>query len=167
MIKKKIDKLRKLINLHNLDGYVIPKNDAYFSEFSRPDRLKTISNFTGSAGFAIVLKKENFLFVDGRYTIQAKIQSGKFFKILEIPKFWPKDILKKYNKKLTLGFDPQLFTSNIIKKHFNNYCKTSLIKVNFVDLIKKEKTTNFVNLFYNLNNKIAGESISSKINTRI
>ena len=31
------------------------------SEFSRPDRLKTISNFTGSAGFAIVLKKENYI----------------------------------------------------------------------------------------------------------
>ena len=164
---KKIQKLRKLIKLHNLDGYVIPKNDAYFSEFSKPDRLKTISNFTGSAGFAIVLKKKNFLFVDGRYTIQAKIQSGKFFKILEIPKFWPKDILKKYNKKLTLGFDPQLFTSNIIKKHFNNYCKPSLIKVNFVDLIKKEKTADSVNLFYNLNNKIAGESVSSKINRLI
>ena len=164
---KKIQKLRKLIKLHNLDGYVIPKNDAYFSEFSKPDRLKTISNFTGSAGFAIVLKKENFLFVDGRYTIQAKIQSGKFFKILEMPKFWPKDILKKYNKKLTLGFDPQLFTSNIIKKHFNNYCKPSLIKVNFIDLIKKEKTINSVNLFYNLNNKIAGENLSSKINRLI
>ena len=81
MIKKKIQKLRELIKFNNLDGYVIPKNDAYFSEFSRPDRLKTISNFSGSAGFAIVLKKKNFLFVDGRYTIQAKIQSGKFFKL--------------------------------------------------------------------------------------
>jgi len=167
MIKKKIQKLRKLIKLHNLDGYIIPKNDAYFSEFSRPDRLNTISNFTGSAGFAIVLKKENFLFVDGRYTIQAKIQSGKFFKILEIPKFWPKDILKKYNKKLILGFDPQLFTSNILKKHFNNCCKVSLIKVNFIDLVKKEKTINSVNLFYNLNNKIAGENVSSKVNRLI
>ena len=167
MIKKKIQKLRELIKLHNLDVYVNPKNDAYFSEFSKPDRLKTISNFTGSAGFAIVLKKENFLFVDGRYTIQAKIQSGKFFKILEIPKFWPKDILKKYNKKLTLGFDPQLFTSNIIKKYFNNYCIPSLIKINFIDLIKKEKKINSVNLFYNLNRKIAGESVSSKINRLI
>ena len=60
-----------------------------FLNCSKPDRLKTISNFTGSAGLAVILKKKNFLFVDGRYTIQAKIQSGKFFKILEIPKFWP------------------------------------------------------------------------------
>ena len=88
MIKKRILKLRKFINLYNLDGYIVPKNDAYFSEFAYPDRLKNISDFNGSAGFAIILKKENFLFVDGRYTIQAQIQSGKNFKIVEIPKFF-------------------------------------------------------------------------------
>ena len=57
-MKEKIKKLRKLISLHNLDGYIIPKNDAYFSEFSSPDRLKIISNFSGSAGFAMILKKK-------------------------------------------------------------------------------------------------------------
>ena len=57
-MKKRILKLKKLINDYNLDGYIIPKNDAYFSEFASPDRLKTISNFSGSAGFAIILKKE-------------------------------------------------------------------------------------------------------------
>ena len=72
--KKKNFKIKKLISNYNLDGYIIPKNDAYFSEFASPDRLKIISNFSGSAGFAIILKKENFLFVDGRYTIQAQIQ---------------------------------------------------------------------------------------------
>ena len=29
MIKKRIQKLKKLITNHKLDGYVIPKNDAY------------------------------------------------------------------------------------------------------------------------------------------
>ena len=58
-----------------------------FSEHSSPDRLRIISNFSGSSGFAVILKKENYLFIDGRYTIQAQIQSGKYFKIIEIPKF--------------------------------------------------------------------------------
>ena len=122
MNNKKILKLKKLINFYNLDGYIIPKNDAYFSEFSLPDRLKTISNFSGSAGFAIILKKENFLFIDGRYTIQAQIQAGKYFKIIEVPKFSPRDILKKFKKNLTLGFDPQLFTNSILKKKFGSIC---------------------------------------------
>ena len=66
-------KLRKLFDKYNIDGYIIPKNDEYFNEYVVPskDRLKFISNFSGSAGFAIILKNKNFLFVDGRYTIQA------------------------------------------------------------------------------------------------
>ena len=79
MIKKRIELLREKFNQHNIDGYIIPKNDDFFSEYSKKDRLKVISNFTGSAGFAVILKKKNYLFVDGRYTLQAKIESGKLF----------------------------------------------------------------------------------------
>ena len=111
MIKNRIAKLKQLIKINDLDGYIIPKNDAYFSEYSSPDRLKILTNFSGSAGFAIILKNENYLFVDGRYTIQAQIQSGKYFKIIEVPKFSTKHILKKTKKKLSLGFDPKLFTN--------------------------------------------------------
>ena len=167
MIKKRILKLKKLIINNSLDGYIVPKNDAYFSEFASPDRLKTISNFSGSAGFAIILKKENFLFVDGRYTLQAQIQSGKYFKIIEIPKFLIKDIFKKYNKKLLLGFDPQLFTSLMIKKNFNNIFNFLPIKENLIDKIYKEKNKQFINKFYALSNKVAGESVNSKINQLI
>ena len=41
-----------------MDGYIIPKNDKYFTEYSNVNNLSKISKFTGSAGFAIVLKKE-------------------------------------------------------------------------------------------------------------
>ena len=83
MIKSRIDNLRKKFNLLGIDGYVIPKNDEFFSEYSRQDRLNIISNFSGSAGYAVILKKKNYLFVDGRYTIQAQIESGKNFKIVK------------------------------------------------------------------------------------
>jgi len=167
MIKQKIYKLKKLINHNNIDGYIVPKNDAYFSEYASPDRLKTISNFNGSAGYALILKKENLLFVDGRYTTQAEIQSGKYFKIIEIPKFTAKDVLKKYKKKLLLGFDPQLFTASSLKRNFNNMCNFLPIEENLIDKIYKEKRKNFVNSFYNLNDKITGESIKSKIDRLI
>ena len=163
MIKKKILKLKKLISIYNLDGYIIPKNDAYFSEFASPDRLKIISNFDGSAGFALILKKENFIFVDGRYTLQAQIQCGKYFRVIEIPKFSIKDTLKKYKKKLLLGFDPQLFTSSLIKINFNNTFNLLPIEKNLVDKVYREKDKKFINLFYGLDKKVTGESINSKI----
>ena len=58
MIKKRIHILRKKFKKFNIDGYVIPKNDEFFSEYAVKDRLKIISNFNGSAGLAIILKKK-------------------------------------------------------------------------------------------------------------
>ena len=103
MIKKRIDKLRNQFIRYNIDGYVVPKNDEFFSEYSNKDRLKIISNFTGSAGYAVILKKKSFLFVDGRYTIQAKIESGKNFKIVDYEKIINTNIFKK-TKNLFRGF---------------------------------------------------------------
>ena len=70
---EKIKKLKKLIKEKSIDGYIIPKNDEFFSEYisNHNDRLKFISNFSGSFGFALILKNKNYLFVDGRYTLQA------------------------------------------------------------------------------------------------
>ena len=66
-----MERLKKLINNQRVSGYIIPKNDEYFNEYihESKDRLKFISNFSGSAGFAVILKNKNYLFVDGRYTI--------------------------------------------------------------------------------------------------
>ncbi len=62
MIAKRIKQLKSKFNKFKIDGYVIPKNDEFFSEYAAKDRLKIISDFTGSAGFAIILKKKK-LFV--------------------------------------------------------------------------------------------------------
>ena len=157
MIKNKIKKLKEKFKKFKIDGYIVPKNDATFSEYAKNDRLKKITNFSGSAGFAVILKKNNYLFVDGRYTIQAQKESGRNFTIIETHKKLP----KKFIKDLNLGFDPKLFTSKTLKKYFqgNNFIS---INENLIDQISKfrEKETK---PFYSLNKKIVGESHLSKI----
>ena len=93
---EKIKKLRKLFKNEKIDGYIVPKNDEFFSEYipDHNDRLKYITNFSGSFGFALILKDKNYLFVDGRYTLQAHKQSGNTFKIITIPNKMPIDVLK-------------------------------------------------------------------------
>ena len=158
MINSRIKNLKNLFNKENIDGYVVPKNDEFFSEFSKIDRLKIISNFSGSAGYAIILKKKNYLFVDGRYTIQAKIESGKNFIITEYHKIVNCNLFKN----LTLGINPKLFTSNQIKKFFLKNNKIKLIKT---DLIKQnsEKKLNNLSPFFSLDKLIVGESHKKKI----
>ena len=94
MIKNKIKILKEKFKKFKIDGYIVPKNDEYFSEYAKNDRLKNISNFSGSAGIAVILKKKNYLFVDGRYTIQAQQESAKNFNIIEIHKKLPHTIIK-------------------------------------------------------------------------
>ena len=108
MIKKRLDELKKKFILLGIDGYVVPKNDEFFSEYSQKNRLKTISNFSGSAGYAIILKKKNILFVDGRYTIQAQIESGKYFKIEILQKIVNFNLFKN----LKLLIDPRYLHLN-------------------------------------------------------
>ncbi len=158
MISAKIKKLRSKFNIYNIDGYVVPKNDSYFNEYSSPDRLKFISNFDGSAGLAIILKNKNYLFVDGRYTIQAKSQSGKNFKIIEIHKKQPWKILKH---KIKIGYNPYCFTSLSLTRYFKNYFK--LVPI-YNDLITKKKSRKVNNKFYFIKDHISGESSKSKIN---
>ena len=155
---KVIKKLQKFIVDNNIDGYVVPKNDNYFTEYSKVNNLIKISNFTGSAGFALILKNKNYLFVDGRYTTQAKKQSGEKFIICEIPFIWPKNIKSIKNKKI--GFDPKLFTNHTLNNYFKDL--VNLVPINF-DF--ESSVDSNINKFFKLTNSVVGESAKSKINT--
>ncbi len=155
--------LKKLMNRENIDGYIIPKNDEFFSEYSFPNRLKSISNFSGSAGVAIILKDKNLLFVDGRYTLQANIECGKNFKIFEIPKIRAFDVVKKRKDKLKLGFDPKLFTEISLKSNFRDSCNLIPINNNLIDEIFNLKNNYKTKEFYCLSKIVAGEKITSKL----
>ena len=161
---EKIKKLRKLFKQFNLDGYIIPKNNNFFGEYvsASEDNLKYISNFTGSAGFAIILKNKNLIFVDGRYTTQATIQCGKDYKICTIPKEYPFNFLK--NKNLNLGFDPRLHTENSLNRLFkNSFIKLKPIENNLVDLLWKRKKELNIKPFYLIKDLDAGEKLESKL----
>ena len=162
----KIKKLRKFFRSFMIDGYLVPKNDEYFNEYvsQSNDRLKFISNFSGSAGFAIILKNKNYLFVDGRYTIQARIQSAKNFKIFTIPQKFPKKVLKN-KKKLKIGFDPKLHNENQLNFLFN--IKNIVLKPiseNLVDNIWSKRPKDLIKPFFSLSNKDAGQNSQEKIN---
>ncbi len=159
MIKKRIRQLRKKFNQFDIDGYIVPKNDEFFSEYAAIDRLKIISNFSGSAGLAVILKKNSYLFVDGRYTMQAQQQSGKQFKIIEIHKFLPRSVIKN----LTLGFDPNLLTKRQLYGYFGKFLELKQINNNLIDEIYKKRNPK-AKKFFSLSSKITGESFKSKIN---
>ena len=158
MIKKRLNILKKSFKKLKIDGYVVPKNDEFFSEYSNHDRLKIISNFDGSAGFAVILKKKNYLFVDGRYSIQAEVQSGQNFKIISYNKIFNCNLFK--NK--ILGIDPRLFTNKQVNNFFSKNNKIKKIKENLIDKLYKKKFSP-KKTFFSLPKTAVGESFQIKI----
>jgi len=159
MISKRLKNLKNYFKKFNIDGYVVPKNDEFFSEFSKENRLKFISNFSGSAGYAVILKNKNYLFIDGRYTIQAQLESKKNFSIINYQKIINCNLFKN----LTLGIDPKLFTSSQISKFFNKHNQVKIINQNLIDKILK-KNKNSTKPFYSISTNDAGEDFQKKVN---
>ena len=163
----KLKKLRKYFKTHNLDGYIVPKNDEFFGEYvdERNDRLYYISSFSGSAGYALILKKKSYLFIDGRYTLQAKKESDKNFKVIEIHRSKPSKILLKIHKKLKIGFDPKLFSeANLISNFKTKNTSLIPIKQNLIDKIWSNRPKVTIKEFFVLNSKYTGKNYRNKLN---
>src|SRR5216683_2791004 len=68
--------LRTELARRGLTGFIVPRSDRHQNEYvpGSEQRLAWLTGFTGSAGSAIVLMERAVLFVDGRYTLQAREQ---------------------------------------------------------------------------------------------
>ena len=72
-----IDRIRLLRNIMNklhIDFYLIPSLDEHHNEYIPKywQRLKYITNFSGSNGTALIGLEEAYLWTDSRYFLQAK-----------------------------------------------------------------------------------------------
>jgi len=108
---KRIKKLRKLLDSTGLDGIIVPHNDEYQNE-ELPEsskRLEWLTGFTGSAGTAVITKELSIIFVDGRYTNQAKLQVPDDFEVNGGQSWLP--WLKENMRGKVVGYDPSLLLS--------------------------------------------------------
>ncbi len=97
-----------------LEGLLVPHSDEYQSEYlpRSAERLAWLTGFTGSAGAALILKERAILFVDSRYTIQAREQTDpSLFQIESLIDNPPREWLRANGSKgMRIGFDPWLHT---------------------------------------------------------
>jgi Xaa-Pro aminopeptidase len=74
---RRLQALQDELERRGLAAYLVPKSDEYMLEYAPPssERLAWLTGFTGSAGMALVGQRRAALFVDGRYTDQARQQT--------------------------------------------------------------------------------------------
>jgi Xaa-Pro aminopeptidase len=114
--KERIAALRAELDRRGLEGFIIPHSDEYQNENPPPaaQRLFWVTGFSGSAGYAIVLKDRAAIFVDGRYTLQVGEQVDTHelsvhHLIDEPPNQWLERELAFGDR---FGYDPRLHTAN-------------------------------------------------------
>ncbi|MCG8443925.1 MAG: aminopeptidase P family N-terminal domain-containing protein, partial [Caulobacterales bacterium] len=75
--RRHLPRLRRAIAKAGLDGLIVPHEDEYLNEYLPEfnERLAWATGFTGSAGAALIFADTALLFVDGRYTLQARAQT--------------------------------------------------------------------------------------------
>ena len=108
----RIPALQKQLAKLKLAAFLVPRSDEHQGEYivARAERLRWLTGFTGSAGFAVVLRKEAALFVDGRYTLQAPAETDAA--VIECRHFRKPPAIEwlpaKLRKGDRVGYDPRI-----------------------------------------------------------
>ena len=134
--KISLTEVRQKMASRKLDIYIQPRSDMYGGEEvpAYDERLKFLSGFTGSAGISIITLKNAILFVDGRYSLQAKMQVTNDWTIMPLFKeSWIDWIVKNSSTGETIGYDPWLIRVNDINSLNRKLDKTTTIEENSVD----------------------------------
>lgn len=119
-VMDKLESLRKIMVEEGLAALLIPHADEFQGEMLPPraERLKWLTGFTGSAGFAVVTLDKAAFFTDARYLLQAKQQLSSEYEIYNTfslsPSRWLSDTVEAKGK---VGYDAWLFTETQIQKY--------------------------------------------------
>lgn len=91
-------------------AYLIPRRDPFFLHPSHgsTDIIHTVTGFTGSSAYLLLTEKQNFLYVDSRYTLQATSQCPE---VVVIECSHPLEVLpQQLNPGATLMISPWVWT---------------------------------------------------------
>ena len=145
---KIISEIRGLISYEGADAYLVPMKNNFLNDDLNTNemRIKFLTNFSGSAGLALIAINNNCIFVDGRYTTQAKLEvDPNLFQIDELNFQKQIDWLKSNLKSNSvIGFDSRLHSIDEVEKYNKGLKELNItlksIKYNLVDKIWKNRS---------------------------
>lgn len=175
-MNKYLDMAFKELISKKYDSYYLPLSNENLYEFTKLklNFLINLSGFSGDTGSIFLYKNKAYLFVDGRFTIQAKKEvNDKRIRIIEISK--SNDIIdfiiSKLNRNKSIVLNPKLFSIYYINNLLNKIKKYNIrlrFDKNFLNKEFNEIKNNCFSLssapLFRLENKYVGEKPKSKIN---
>ncbi len=168
---ERVAALRRALKDAGVDGFIVPRADEHQNEYvpAGAERLLWLTGFSGSAGLAVVLKDKAALFVDGRYTEQAKAQTDPaLFELRHVvedpPVEWIGRNLRSGEK---LGYDPRLHTPDAVSR-FSAACEKAgaelvALPANPIDGVWPDRPQPPLGLISQHRDRYAGETSAAKI----
>ncbi len=121
MENNRLNSLKESLKKYNLDAYFLNTSDYHLSEYV-PEYFKTIayfSGFSGSLASLIVDQEKAYIFVDGRYHIQAEKECYEGIEVIKLGTAGAIDadefLIKNYKDKI-IGLDGKRTNINFVKK---------------------------------------------------
>lgn len=102
-----ITQIRQFLKKARLDALLVTRADSFLTGYYPPERntLELASGFSGSAGMALITPDQAVLFVDSRYTEQAKTETN--LTVFEVPTdTTPSAWMKQKLAGKTIGYNP-------------------------------------------------------------
>ena len=166
----KIQKIQQKLKDKEIDSYIINRTDEFLNEYIPPDaeRLYWATNFSGSAGRAIISQKTSMLFVDGRYTFQANEQIDKNIISLKHWNDYSKELNKVFQRKKCIGLDPTLHSIEevikIIELAKKNETRMHFTSPNLIDELWQDKPQRQYSTIFDHPVNYAGYDALDKVN---
>ena len=175
-IDKRVQDLRGAMRTAGVNGFIVPNTDMYNNEYvpESEQRLTWLTDFTGSAGTAIMLDNHGGFFTDSRYTIQANDQvSAQFFSVLSSVKEKDSDpdpmsnfISQHAKSGDVIGYDPKLISVSAAKNLEDELTKVGIsikaVDSNLIDPLWTNRPATPQSTVKLFDDKIAGQTAAEK-----
>ncbi len=113
-----LPRIRAEMARQGLDGFLVPHEDEHQNEYlpAANERLAWTTGFTGSAGAAVVLADKAAVFIDGRYTLQVRVQTDPaLFEVRDLVEGGVPAYLETATRAgQVIGYDPQLHSPDAL-----------------------------------------------------
>jgi len=137
--------MRELLKKLKIDYLLVNSTNEYLVEYSAlsENARYTLTGFSGSTGDALVTKDKIYLFVDGRYHVQAEqeVKEGVEVVKLQLGQKQDEEIRKLINPKKTLGIVAKKISQARLET-FKGY-KTKLLKDDPINSFIEEHATQY------------------------
>lgn len=137
-----IDDIQQKLKQESLDAYIIGYENRFLGQDILPQehKIKYLCGFSGSAGMLAVTADKVFLFVDGRYELQARqeVDTNKISVVNQTPCLENVLCFLKQQKVQKIGFDGWSVAAGEIEENESLFPKLQLVDVGtWVDLEAK------------------------------